>query len=362
MKKRTKMKYFKSTAALLVLSLSLCFTGQAQEAKRSIQKNFPLTSNGKLSIDNRYGSVKLSPWNKQEVQLVVNIKVDAGKLDRSEEVLEEIEIEIDATPNAISAVTHIGDQNRNWWSNWGIFRGGNINYSIDYVVQLPQSASMDIKNAYGDIFIDVTDGPAVLDCSYGSIEVGELNHPDNDIDIRYAPNSHIDFIQGGKLMADYSGLTIHKAGKLSYDADYSKSEFDEIEQLDFEADYGRLTVGKVGALRGDADYLSIKIGQVRKILKINMDYGGIQVRNIQPTTESVRLTTDYTGITLEADPNWEFQFEVETEYANFKSDFPLDYRKKVIESTDRYYSGTHLSDKNSLSISADYGSVKLYKH
>ena len=127
--------------------------GQAQAAKRSIQKNFPLPANGKVSIDNRYGSVKLAPWDKEEVQLIINIKVDAGKLERSEEIMEEIEIEFDTSANAVSAITHIGDINRSWWTiGWGLFKSTNINYSIDYVVQLPQSASMDIDNDYGGYF------------------------------------------------------------------------------------------------------------------------------------------------------------------------------------------------------------------
>ena len=357
-----KTTYFKTSLAL-VLCLILSWLGQAQAAKRSIQKNFPLPANGKVSIDNRYGSVKLAPWDKEEVQLRINIKVDAGKLERSEEIMEEIEIEFDTSANAVSAITHIGDINRSWWTiGWGLFKSTNINYSIDYVVQLPQSASMDIDNDYGGIFVEVTDGPTKLACAYGSIEVGELNHPDNDIDLQYAPDSHIDFIQGGNIVADYSGLSINKAGKLQYDADYSKSEFEAVERLEFDADYGRLNVGKAAIIEGEADYLSIKIGQISQALDINMDYGGIQVRDIQASTERVRLRSDYTGITLKAAADWEFQFEVETEYASFKSDFPLDYRKKIIETTDRFYSGIHRSDKNSLNISADYGSVKLYKN
>ena len=253
-----KTTYF-NTCLALVLCISLSWLVQAQAAKRSIQKNFPLPANGKVRIDNRYGSVKLAPWNKEEVQLRINIKVDAGKLERSEEIMEGIEIEFDTSTNAVSAITHIGENSYSWWNNWNLFRSSNINYSIDYVVQLPQSASMDIDNDYGGIFVEVTDGPAQLACAYGSIEVGELNHPDNDIDLQYAPDSHIDFIQGGNIVADYSGLSVNKAGKLQYDADYSKSEFEAVERLDFDADYGKLSVGKAATIEGEADYLSIKI-------------------------------------------------------------------------------------------------------
>jgi len=90
-----------------------------------------------------------------------------------------------------------------------------------------------------------------------------------------------------------------------------------------------------------------------------MDYGGLKVENIQSSTENIDITSDYSGISLGADPDWAFNFSVKTEYAGFKTDFPLDYRKKIIESTDRYYEGNHKNGSNELKISADYGAIKL---
>ena len=90
-----------------------------------------------------------------------------------------------------------------------------------------------------------------------------------------------------------------------------------------------------------------------------MDYGSVRVERIETSSKKIEINADYAGIKLGADPDWDFEFTVETEYAGFKTDFPLDYKKKIIESTDRFYQGQHGNGINLLNLNAEYGSIKL---
>jgi RNA polymerase sigma factor (sigma-70 family) len=218
---------------------------------------------------------------------------------------------------------------------------------------------LDIENDYGNIYLGETDGATRLSCAYGRLEVGRLNHTRNEIEITYAPNSEIEYVNEAVIEADYSGLKIDQANIIEYDADYSKSSFGLVAILDFEADYGSLRLDEGNTVIGEADYLTIKIGRLSSKLDLDMDYGSLSVEEIAASTKEVTVQADYTGIRLGADPDWDFAFTVETEYAGFKTDFPLDYRKKIIESTDRYYQGKHRNGINQLNLSADYGSIKL---
>lgn len=224
---------------------------------------------------------------------------------------------------------------------------------------MPKTARLDIENVYGNISLDETDGATQLSCAYGRIEVGKLNHTRNEIEISYAPNSEIEFVNEAIIEANYSGLKIDQANKIKYDADYSKSSFGLVAILDFEADYGSLRLDEGNTLIGEADYLTIKIGRLTTKLDLHMDYGSLSVKEIAASTKEVDVQADYTGIRLGADPDWDFAFTIETEYAGFKTDFPLDYRKKINESTDRYYQGQYRNGSNQLNLSADYGSIKL---
>ncbi|MGB1448276.1 MAG: hypothetical protein ACPG8F_00390 [Flavobacteriaceae bacterium] len=332
---------------------------QAQEYQRTINKNFSLNPEGKVSIKNSYGTVKLNSWDKDEVAIEVTITVKTKNENKAEEIFENMDIIFDATATEVSARTQLPHHNRSWWSSWSFFGTNNLNYSIDYLVQMPKSAQLAIHNSYGNIYLDETDGQAQLKCDYGRIDIGKLNHPDNSISIAYATSSEIDYINGGKIKADYSGISIEQAQEIIYDADYTKGKFGHIKTLDFRTDYGSLGVEEVETFLGQADYITLKIGQLKKALKVNMDYGSLSIDQIEASTEEVSVTADYTGIRLGAAPDWDFAFTIETDYAGFKTDFPLDYSRKELDGSDRFYKGQHGSGKNQLSLRADYGNIKL---
>ena len=348
---------------LLLLSffLHLSFVN-AQSFERNITKNFPLTPNGEIVIDNAYGNVKLNSWDKEEVLIEVIIKVKSNNQERAEEVLENIDVEFDVAKNSIRATTLLPDSNRSWWKNWTLFGSTQLDYSINYLVQMPKKAQLKIDNEYGNIYLDETDGATHLNCAYGRIDIGQLNHPNNTIEIAYAPSSEIDYVNAATIEADYSGLSIAEAGQLSYEADYTKSSFSLVESINFEADYGSLVIDEASTISGEADYLTIKMGSVNNSLDLNMDYGSIRVERIEASCKKIEISADYAGIKLGADPDWDFAFTVETEYAGFKSDFPLDYKKKIIESTDRFYQGQYGNGINQLNLNAEYGSIKLIQN
>ena len=344
---------------LILLSISI---GWSQKNTRTIEKNLAIPSNGTVQIKNSYGSISLDHWDKNSVQFHVTITAEGKDESQLEAIFDGIDIQFDQGNDWVSAKTEIDISSASWWKNWRAFVNKGHNYSIDYVVQLPRSVNLDLDNAYGNIFLTETDGKARIKCSYGRIEVGQLNHPNNNIDLQYAPQSQIDFIAAGNVEADYSSINIKNAGEITLDADYSKSHFEKIDDLTFDADYGKLSIDNLGRIDGNADYLSIKIGALSEALNLVMDYGGLRVENIEGSTTNFSLSSDYTGIALKADPDWSFSFTIETQYAGFKTDFPLNYRQKIIESTDRYYQGTHLNGENLFEIKADYGSIKLYQN
>lgn len=360
-----KMKYSRAYHQWMLIGLIILFghiSGWSQKNTRSIEKNFSIPPNGSVQIKNSYGSISLNHWDKDNVRFKVTITAEGKDESQLEAIFDGIDIQFDQGKNWVSAKTEIDISASSWWKNWRLFVNKSHNYSIDYVVHLPKSVALDLNNTYGNIFLTETDGKTRIKCAYGRIEIGQLNHAKNNIDLQYAPQSQIDFIQSGDIEADYSSINIKDADKISLDADYSKSSFEKINQLTFDADYGKISIGKLGSIEGNADYLSIKIGTLSDALDLVMDYGGLSVEKIEATTANFSLDTDYTGIALKANPNWAFSFTVETQYAGFKTDFPLNYQQKIIESTDRYYEGTHLDGKNRFEIKADYGSVKLYQN
>lgn len=355
-----KTKYFRFLTTFLFL-LFLGLTGtKAQSLQRSIKKEWPLNAQGTLAINNSFGNIEVNTWDKPQVMIEINIQVE-GDSNREKAFFDGIQIDFTQSDSKITAKTSYPSKKSNW-NILNLFSGGNnFNYRVDFTIRMPKTAQADMTNEFGNIAMDVLDGKATLDCSFGNLTLEELNHSNNSISLDYSSDSEIGYMAGGTISADYSNLSVERSNELKLNADYGKTRLGQIEQLDFNLDYGSLSLESTQQIEGDADYLTLKIGEVAQSAKLSTDYGSIKIDHILGSTESVIIDGDYTTIRLKADKDWEFAFEIATEYASLKTDFPLTYQRKESDITEHYYQGIHLSDKNSLSISADYGSIRLYQ-
>ena len=79
---------------------------------------------------------------------------------------------------------------------------------------------------------------------------------------------------------------------------------------------------------------------------------------------NINIGTDYTGIKIGYDPNYNFDFEITAEYAGVsgKDDFEINISKE--RSNERYYKGFYGSENsgNMVNITSDYGSISFFKN
>lgn len=351
------------TSVLIFLGIFLAFSSSSNaQEKKTIEKEFNLSPDGTVKLNNRYGNLKINHWDKEKVYLKIEIEVKGSNEERAKEILEQIHIEFETNPTLVSAKTKLNEVQNSWWRRWGLFKSSAYDFTINYTVNMPKSAEANFHNEYGTIFIDALDGKTLISCDYGRIDVGELNHPENIIQLEYTSRSTIDYIQNGDINLDYSSLDIEEALKLNVNADYSSTNIGMAKQINFDTDYGSFKIREVQEVEGNGDYVGIKIGSISKSLAVDLDYGSIHIASILPSTTQVEIDTDYAGIYLGAHPDWEYGFKIKTVYGRFSTDFPLEYNKKIIESNSKYYEGIHRENTNSLSVFSEYGGIKLIQN
>ncbi len=162
--------------ALLILFLSsLPLTAEAssgsgdilsalfgQEESEEFSKVLPLKADGTFSLKNVNGSVTITTWKEDRVDIeaIKTTKGDPGKL-------KEVKIEVEATTNSVSVNT--------------IFpRGKNIRVSVNYKVKVPQGVNLGkVKSTNGSVYITGPVGHTNASTTNGRIEAvnirGELD-------------------------------------------------------------------------------------------------------------------------------------------------------------------------------------------
>lgn len=147
----------------ILLSLTSCIVGVGdwERFSKDFHSSYPLKPGGRLSVETFNGSVEISGWDQNTVD------ISGTKYGPSQEEADHLAVNIDAAPDSVSIrVPHPTE----WHGNWG----------ARFVIKVPRGAQLDrITTSNSSIRTEDGAGPAHLKTSNGAIRVvdlrGELN-------------------------------------------------------------------------------------------------------------------------------------------------------------------------------------------
>ncbi len=328
------------------------------EKSKTISKDFNVLSNAVVLVDNKYGNLNVSTWNKNTVEIKVIITVKGDDISSVNDKLEGITIAFKGTDYSVEARTTI-QKNKSRWSFWNT---KNIEYKVNYFIKMPKTNNIDFNNKYGNIAIDETRGKTNINCSYGNIYIDQLWNETNVINLDYCGASEINYIKAGNISLDYTKLDIDTTEDLKLSSDYSNLKILDAKTLNFNCDYGTITAKKIETISGSSDYTTIKIGKLKTKLKVSTDYGAIQIENIEDTFEDILINSDYTSVKMGTKSTNSFQFNINVSYANFS--YPennTEIFKRIKKSNNKYFEGVFGTGNpnGTIRINSSYGNVKL---
>jgi hypothetical protein len=345
---------------LLIPLFAIANTGKKKHEKnRVIRKVFNVNSDAKVSLNNRYGNLNITTWDKNSVEIEVTITVQGDDLDDVEDRISTINVFFNASTDYIEAKTIFGDKKSNW-SWWK--KSKNMNYKINYIVKMPKSNSVDLNNDYGSIYLDELEGRAAINCDYGKISIGSLLGNNNDIKLDYCAVSTINYMKNGAVDLDYSKLNIDASEKIRVNADYSSLKFEKAGNVDFNCDYGSISIDDANDIKGNSDYTSMRFGTVKKNLFIKTDYGSLSVKNLAKGFKNVDIDGEYAGIRIGVAPAVVFDFEIDLQYAGFsRNEDNIEFFKSISKSSSKYYEGKFGKGNTTskLKITSQYGGVSI---
>ena len=350
-------------AILLVPAIACANEGNKGKynKQKKIKKEFSVSANDLLKIENSYGNVDVTTWDQNRVVIEVLVQTSGNDEEKVLERLNEIDVAFNQSSNQVSAKTLLEKSGNNSW--WGNLFGNNssVNIEINYRVKAPVTNNMDLSNDYGSINLDNLRGDARISNDYGKLLIGELHGNNNILNFDYTRNSSIGYVKRAKINSDYSEFTIDEAGTLDISADYTETHILKVENISFNNDYGSMKIDRLKNLKGKGDYLGVKLGLVYGTVALNMDYGSLNINKIMPSLKELDLETDYTSVKIGYDKEAPFSFTVNTAYGGVKGiegrNFSISKRNQ--SSGDSFYQGHYLSENSGgkLKIDSSYGSV-----
>ncbi len=265
----------------------------AQKAEKVISKEYTISEGFSIGISNKYGEINLVNWDKDLLSVEVIISTEANTQSRAEDLLKAIDIEIEKETSEVNFRTII-DANK---------LVGNNRIKIIYNVKAPAYISVDIKQSYGNVFIQDITGFAELELKYGNLTANSLAASETDrwnlLDLAYG-KATLDYVNTMSIDIKYSELSIGDSELLSIESAYSKFSLGEVVNLDLQSKYDKLSVESLkGSLHLESKYTQVSVGTIThqfKAIYADMSYGNFKGGLDNNCAFNISAETDYGSI------------------------------------------------------------------
>jgi hypothetical protein len=304
-------KGFVLLALALTPILSSAKNGDNVEKKRTISKSYNVGPDDRLSIENSFGNVIITTWDKDEIQVEVEIGVNAPSEEKAQKMMDLISVKDNQGGHDISFKTDIGHMSGkdNWNKNEDTRK-----FYVDYKVIMPSKNPLRIENSFGKINIPNFEGSASLTSKFGELTTGKL------------PNATLVHVEFGK------------------------------------ADIGRLNNAEVILkFNGNSQVAGISGNS-----KVDVQFCSRVDITVDNALTALSLFQSYSTINLKVPDNLSAQFDVYTNFGSFhnKTEFNIPEDRDDESSGpkfDKTYEGKSGSGAAKIKIKSSFGSVRLAK-
>lgn len=309
------IKRFSSIFFFLALSapvFSLAASGgEETQKKKTISKSYTVTAEDKLEIDNSFGNVAVSTWDKNEISVDIEIVANASTEQKAQDIMDEINVKEVQSGHIISYKTKVGEINN---GNNKHRSGDNERaFYIDYVIHMPAANRLQLSNSFGKTTLPDFAGEVNLNSKFGSLTTGKLGNVD-------AIN-----VEFGK---------VYLAG----------------------VNNGRIT------LKFNKES---KIGMVSGTVKITSEFSQNVQFNVSDNISDLMLSESYSGIRMIISKTLSADFNIHTSFGNFHNDSEFRIREEKEDQSDygphfdKDFTGQAGDGKAKIKIKSSFGSVRL---
>ncbi len=203
----THINPFKILALSAILSIPLwghAGDGDNVEKKRTVSKDYTVGKDDKLSIENSFGEVSVSTWDKSEIKVDVEISVQASTEEKAQEMMNQIKVSDNQNGGSITFKTDIGKM-----GNDGKHKGDKEKkFNVSYKIFMPSGNPLTVVNSFGATNIPDMKGPVDLTSKFGELNAGKLD------DVKVI---HVEFGQVHVVGAQNGDITLKFNGKSNFE-------------------------------------------------------------------------------------------------------------------------------------------------
>lgn len=305
-----------SLPALWLVMLTLLWgtpvSAQDQTAQLSVKKQYQVSRESTVELQNKYGKIQVLTWDKDSVAMEIDLKLTESSASKLRKLKEDISIDFTRTSNYIIAKTKFKSESGRIASELKsvshTLSGSNKHVEINYTVYIPAYLNLVLINKFGDIYMDDLNGQVDIELSNGALNASKLSGVSN-INLNFA-NGMIKTLGSSTLKLAYSDITLGDAGQLDLTSKSSQLNADSVNVLKINSRRDKLRFHRVEYLYGNSTFSQVWIYDFLRESDVYMKYGKLTIEHVIPKFSKIYVESEFTDISIYFEKESSFEFDI----------------------------------------------------
>ena len=305
--------FYKTIVCSFLLLFSHNIVAQNKHSKE-IKETHTLSQKGTLYLDNKYGDVFLNGWDKNTIEIVINIEATGKNEDKAKSLLNRIRSSIVATKNQVIIKSEISDKEVSFFNKYinkiDPFKNEKTNTSINYTIYLPNRSEVEVYNKYGDIIIKDWNGKLKAEVEHGDIRTTDSITTSN-ISVKYGRLKANTLHKSSVKLKDAT-LSVNNSDDLKIDSNGSEIKLDVINKLELYSNKDNIEINELNNVFGNIKYSTVTFNTIKDNVNFDIDLGELRILKFDTKAPIVNINHESSEIYINiSETNFNFNAKLE---------------------------------------------------
>lgn len=295
-----------------ILLLFSSLSAQSNSEMRSFIKTVPVTRETTLEVTNKYGSIHITPWEKDSACIRAEIKAFAPNQSKLEKMFEGINVNITETSYTVRAQTDFTQNINMLFESFKGMTSKLISYDskveINYFITIPEYMNLRIENKYGDVYMENNTGDFSISISNGSFQANSLGKGAS-VTMMFC-DAKINSMASGRIDASFSELSIGETGDVSINSISSRYDIKNAGMIRVESRRDKFFIGTIETFQGNSYFSDYNLSALKKELNLTTRYGSVNADLIEKGFEAININSGYSDLTLRFDQGASYNLDI----------------------------------------------------
>jgi hypothetical protein len=313
MKMKKQTINFSMTAFILIfLFYGGTISGQSQTERKTYSKSIQVNREVTLELNNKYGSVNITPWSRDVVSVKAEIEASAPNQERLRNMINGIDVSITQTDLLVRVETEFSQNITTLVESFKEMTSKVIPYEsgiqINYSINVPEYLNMKITNKFGDVFMENSTGNFSLNLSNGSFKANSINEA-REMELVFCEVT-INKLVKGNMNASFSDVEINESQDLTLTSVSSKFYLKQVAVINVESRRDKFYIGTIESIKGESYFTDYKIDNLLKEVNLDAKYGDLNIDLVDKGFELVSIKSTFADIDLTFNPTASYNLDI----------------------------------------------------